>query len=87
MKSLLLEIGTEEIPAGYIEPALEFLSSALLQKMTDVRIEHGNAKVFGTPRRLAIEVQQVADKQKPLTSEVLGRKLRSLTFNRFILAS
>lgn len=72
MKSLLLEIGTEEIPAGYIEPALEFLSSVLLQKMTDVRIEHGSARVFGTPRRLAVEVQQVADKQKSLTSEVLG---------------
>jgi glycyl-tRNA synthetase beta chain len=72
MKSLLLEIGTEEIPAGYIEPALEFLSSMLLQKMTDVRIEHGNAKVFGTPRRLAVEVQKVADKQKSLTSEELG---------------
>jgi glycyl-tRNA synthetase beta chain len=72
MKSLLLEIGTEEIPAAYIEPALEFLSSALLQKMTDARIEHGNAQVFGTPRRLAIEIQQVADKQKSLTSEVLG---------------
>ena len=72
MKSLLLEIGSEEIPAGYIEPALEFLSLALLQKMTDVRIEHGNARIFGTPRRLAIEVQQVADKQKSLTSEVSG---------------
>ncbi len=72
MKSLLLEIGTEEIPAGYIEPALEFLSSALLQKMTDARIEHGNAQVFGTPRRLAVEIQQVADKQKSLTAEVLG---------------
>ena len=72
MKSLLLEIGTEEIPAGYIEPALEFLSSVLLQKMTDARIEHGSAQVFGTPRRLAVEVQQVAGKQKSLTSEVLG---------------
>jgi glycyl-tRNA synthetase beta chain len=72
MKSLLLEIGTEEIPAGYIEPALEFLSSTLLQKMTDVRIEHGSAKVFGTPRRLVVEVQQVADKQKSLTSEEWG---------------
>ena len=72
MKSLLLEIGTEEIPAGYIEPALEFLSSTLLQKMTDARIEHGSAKVYGTPRRLAVEVQQVAAKQKSLTSEELG---------------
>ncbi|MFO7554241.1 MAG: glycine--tRNA ligase subunit beta [Desulfobacterales bacterium] len=72
MKSLLLEIGTEEIPAGYIEPALQTLSSTLLQKMTDLRIEYGKSKVFGTPRRLAIEVQHVADKQKSLTSEVMG---------------
>jgi glycyl-tRNA synthetase beta chain len=72
MKSLLLEIGTEEIPAGYIEPALQSLLSTLLQKMTDFRIEYGNAKVFGTPRRLAVEVQNVADKQKSLTSEIMG---------------
>jgi glycyl-tRNA synthetase beta chain len=72
MKSLLLEIGTEEIPAGYIEPALQSLSTTLLQKMADTRIEHGSAKVFGTPRRLAVEVKDVADKQKSLTSEVMG---------------
>lgn len=72
MKSLLLEIGAEEIPAGYIEPALQSLSSTLMQKLTDARITHGSAKVFATPRRLALEIEKVADKQKPLTSEVLG---------------
>ncbi|MFC1826246.1 glycine--tRNA ligase subunit beta [Thermodesulfobacteriota bacterium] len=72
MKSLLLEIGTEEIPAGYIGPALESLSTTLLQKLTEARIDHGSAKVFATPRRLAVEVKKVADKQKPLTSEILG---------------
>jgi glycyl-tRNA synthetase beta chain len=39
METLLLEIGTEEIPAGYIEPALNVMSSMLLQKMTDARID------------------------------------------------
>ena len=39
MSNLLLEIGTEEIPAGYITPALKSLSSALLQKLTDARID------------------------------------------------
>jgi glycyl-tRNA synthetase beta chain len=72
MKSLLLEIGAEEIPAGYIEPALQSLSSTLMQKLTDARITHGRAKVFATPRRLALEIKKVADKQKPLTSEILG---------------
>ncbi|MFC1515742.1 glycine--tRNA ligase subunit beta [Thermodesulfobacteriota bacterium] len=72
METLLLEIGTEEIPAGYIGPALDSMSATLLQKMTDARIAHGRAKVLATPRRLAVEVQKVADKQTPLTSEVLG---------------
>ena len=72
METLLLEIGTEEIPAGYIEPALASMSQTLLKKMTDLRIDHGNAKVFGTPRRLAVEVKKVATKQTPLSSEVLG---------------
>jgi glycyl-tRNA synthetase beta chain len=72
MKSLLLEIGTEEIPAGYIEPALQTLSSTLLQKMNDFRIEYGGSKVFGTPRRLSVEVHNVSDKQKSITSEVMG---------------
>jgi glycyl-tRNA synthetase beta chain len=72
MKTLLLEIGTEEIPAGYIEPALHALSSTLTQKLTDARIDHGGTKIFATPRRLAVEIKKVADKQKSLTSEVLG---------------
>ena len=72
MKTLLLEIGSEEIPAGYIEPALQSLSSMLLAKMTEARIEHGHVKIYGTPRRLALEVKNVADKQKPLTSEMIG---------------
>jgi len=57
MSNLLLEIGTEEIPAGYITPALNALSSVLLQKLTEARIEHGQARVYATPRRLAVVVE------------------------------
>ena len=45
METLLLEIGTEEIPAGYIEPALASMSQTLLKKMTDLRIDHGKALI------------------------------------------
>jgi glycyl-tRNA synthetase beta chain len=72
MSHLLLEIGSEEIPAGYITPALNSLSSVLLQKLTDARIDHGNAKVYATPRRLAVKIENVADKQKSIQSEVIG---------------
>lgn len=72
MNSLLLEIGTEEIPAGYIEPALDALSSSLMRALDDARIVCGEWKTYGTPRRLAVVVSDVADRQESLTTEVLG---------------
>jgi glycyl-tRNA synthetase beta chain len=72
MNRLLLEIGTEEIPAGYITPALQALSSSLLQKMTAARIGHGQGLIFGTPRRISVVVENVAGKQEPLETELIG---------------
>ena len=72
METLLLEIGTEEIPAGYIDPALTALAATLQKKMTEARIEHGPAEVFGSPRRLAVRVEYVATKQLPLKTELTG---------------
>ncbi len=76
MNNLLLEIGTEEIPAGYIEPALESLSAILLEKLTASLIEFGGVRVFGTPKRLAIEIADVAEKQKTLITEITGPPAR-----------
>jgi glycyl-tRNA synthetase beta chain len=72
MNTLLLEIGTEEIPAGYIVPALEAMSATLSKKLTDSRIEHGRSKIYGTPRRLAVAIEDVAAKQQSVKSEVIG---------------
>jgi len=72
MKRLLLEIGAEEIPAGYIEPALKAMADNLAQKLDNARIDHGAIRTYGTPRRLAVEVADVAVKQKSLTTDVLG---------------
>jgi len=72
MSNLLLEIGTEEIPAGYIVPALEAMSATLSKKLSDARIDHGRLQIFGTPRRLAVTVENVAPKQKSVKSEIIG---------------
>ncbi len=72
METLLLEIGSEEIPAGYIDPALKALSANLTKQLTNARIQHSDAKVFGTPRRLAVQVGSVASKQTSVQSEIIG---------------
>ncbi|CAB5085750.1 Glycyl-tRNA synthetase beta chain (EC [Olavius algarvensis associated proteobacterium Delta 3] len=72
MEKLLLEIGSEEIPAGYIQPALDALAANLTKRLTDARIDHGETICFGTPRRLAVMVADVALKQRSLTTEMIG---------------
>ena len=72
MHDLLIEIGTEEIPAGYIEPALESFSSLLLNKLSEFRIDYKKSSIYGTPRRLAIQVTDVSDRQKPIITEITG---------------
>jgi glycyl-tRNA synthetase beta chain len=72
MNDLLFEIGTEEIPAGYINPALSNIAANLAKKLDEERIEHGKIETFGTPRRLSAIIYDVSEKQKALTTEILG---------------
>ena len=44
MDTLLIEIGAEEIPAGYIQPALDALAQNLLKRLDGARIGHGAAE-------------------------------------------
>ncbi len=71
-KTLYIEIGTEEIPAGYILPALESMSLRMAKFLDDNRIAHGEPTVNGTPRRLVLHVPGVADCQQAVRTEVIG---------------
>jgi len=72
MKPLLIEIVTEEIPAGYIDPALEAMKGLMTQKLSQARVKHGPMETYGTPRRLALIVQEVSERQASFTREVVG---------------
>ena len=72
MPTLLLEVGAEEIPAGYIAPALEAMAANLKKKLSTARIAHGEAQIHGTPRHLAVMIEDVAIRQKTVTTEVQG---------------
>ncbi|MCP3872908.1 MAG: glycine--tRNA ligase subunit beta, partial [Desulfobacteraceae bacterium] len=72
METLLIEVGAEEIPAGYIVPALKAFKKNLLSKMAKERIECGKCEYFGTPRRLALIIEDVATEQKSETSTIFG---------------
>jgi glycyl-tRNA synthetase beta chain len=68
----LLEIGTEEIPAGFIPPVLEEIATGFRRKLEQERIEVGEIITWGTPRRLTMVAQGVAEVQAEVTQEVVG---------------
>ena len=72
MAHLLFEIGTEEIPAGFIPPALRQLEEDLGQALDDARLTHGEVKAVGTPRRLAVWARDVAARQPDARTQALG---------------
>lgn len=73
---LFLELGTEEIPAGFIPKALEDMKRLLTQELEQARINYGEIHTFATPRRLAISVQQVSRLQERQELEVTGPPAR-----------
>ncbi len=64
LKTLLLEIGTEEIPARFIEPEKEGLLKLLQDGLNNLRISYGNIEILATPRRMAAFVYDTAEKQE-----------------------
>ena len=70
---LLLEIGTEEVPSGYLEEGLSGLRRLAETYLKDNRIEIGdNLHTFGTARRLVLIGKAISEIQKDQVQEITG---------------
>ncbi|NIO03203.1 MAG: glycine--tRNA ligase subunit beta, partial [Proteobacteria bacterium] len=58
-KELLLEIGTEEIPARFTRKALEDLAVLMRQEFETLEVSFGEMRTLGTPRRMVLWVDEV----------------------------
>ena len=76
MKKLLFEIGTAEMPAQYMDGILSQYKELAEKKLTEARIAFGSVKVYGTPRRMAFLVNDIADNQADVTEEHKGPALK-----------
>ncbi|HEY9072751.1 MAG TPA: glycine--tRNA ligase subunit beta, partial [Desulfobaccales bacterium] len=69
---LLLEIGTEEIPARFIPPVLSEMSEGLRKRLEQARIGVGDIVTWGTPRRLALVARDLAAGQAEAVQQIIG---------------
>jgi glycyl-tRNA synthetase len=69
---LLVEIGTEELPAGDLDAALAQLGERVPSLLDELRLAHGRIQILGTPRRLVIFIEDLASMQPDLEQVVKG---------------
>ncbi len=69
---LLLEIGTEEIPAGFLSSALEGMKKCASSELEAHRIQFDTMTTMGTPRRLTLCVKGMAEKQTESIVDTMG---------------
>ena len=71
-KDLFLEIGCEEIPAGFIPKAMADMEQLMRRELESARLEYGEVVTLGTPRRLVLAVKGVAQRQPDAELTALG---------------
>lgn len=74
-ETLLLEIGTEELPAGDVDDALTQLRELAPARMADARLDYESLCVLGTPRRLVVLIEGLVPRQRPIEETVKGPPL------------
>lgn len=74
-KDFLLEIGTEEIPAGFMPGILQQMETRFAEMLKEYRLQAQSVDVLGTPRRLTIYVHELAERQEDVKTVNKGPSL------------
>lgn len=74
-QTFFLELGVEELPAADVAQALATLEREVPARLAAARLDHGAVRVLGTPRRLVVEVAEVAPAQPDREVTVRGPKV------------
>ncbi|HEY5730456.1 MAG TPA: glycine--tRNA ligase subunit beta [Anaerolineales bacterium] len=70
--TFLLEIGVEELPANDVDTAYEALSSRVPTLLKELYLDHGDVRVFTTPRRLVVSIDSLSPNQPDREDLVKG---------------
>ena len=72
MNKYLLEIGTEELAYKFIPSAMEQLKSEFSRMLEENKIDYSTIRVYATPRRLAVIIEELSDKQQNVQKIIKG---------------
>jgi len=77
MSTILFELGCEELPPKSLKPLRDALQASVTEQLTDADISFDSIKAFAAPRRLAIQIQGISDKQPDRTEQKRGPAIKA----------
>ena len=70
--NFILEIGVEELPANDVDTAHGLLSARIPTLLNELYLEHGDVRVFTTPRRIVVSIDSLSPNQPDREDLVKG---------------
>ncbi|MCD4819818.1 MAG: glycine--tRNA ligase subunit beta [Candidatus Cloacimonetes bacterium] len=74
-KDILIEIGVEDIPAVFIANAQKFITNFIQKELKANKLTYEAIRYFSTPRRFAVIIKSLPDKQQDEIIEKVGPSL------------
>lgn len=77
MSTILFELGCEELPPKSLKPLRDALQKSVTEQLAEADISFDSMKAFAAPRRLAIQIQGISDKQPDRTEQKRGPAIKA----------
>ncbi len=77
MSTILFELGCEELPPKSLKPLRDALQTSVTEQLSAAEITFDSVKAFAAPRRLAIQIEGISDKQPDRTEQKRGPAIKA----------
>jgi len=77
MSTILFELGCEELPPKSLKPLRDALQASVIEQLKEADISFDSIKAFAAPRRLAIQITGISDKQPDRTEQKRGPAIKA----------
>ncbi|WP_314884432.1 glycine--tRNA ligase subunit beta [Psychrobacter immobilis] len=77
MSTILFELGCEELPPKSLKPLRDALQASVTEQLNEAEISFDTIKAFAAPRRLALQIQGISDKQPDRSEQKRGPAIKA----------
>jgi len=77
VSTILFELGCEELPPKSLKPLRDALQASVTEQLNDAEIGFDSIKAFAAPRRLAIQIEGISDKQPDRSEQKRGPAIKA----------